>query len=469
MKGDFTGFTFVYGGKAYTTEDLGITRVSDGDRYNESLIPEIEDKTIEIPGLDGSYFYGSDFKTRNFSIKIAYDEMNEVQFRKMRQVFGYKHTGLLFFDEAPYKQYRVKIASPPELDFVCFDERKKIASTTPQDGVRVATREEVPYDITEDPDNLYTNVDTDAVIGESVVSPIPQSTTIEITREQVYPWKYVQDNQGNDVYERIYKGEGTIEFIAYYPFAIQTHKFLDDFDQTDVNEWSAASHLLQNKDTIMGLDEIVGNQLIVYNAGDVPTGLMIWIPFGTDTESKEEQREQSFTAEGQEDTYTFTIDDNPETITVFIDDVQLESGDYTYTTGNLSISNTNLSEGQIVKVQYTVTETNEKKMTDWANDLKLEYNDYELIISKDIQPQSKDDIGILINTVNGLIEGVRVVAVELDGNINYETSGTIYNRYVRGHFFKIEPNNTDTYQVINVPSLPISAEDIHIFYNYLYF
>ncbi len=502
LNGDFLGFTFIINGEAYKSQDLGITRVSDGDRYNEPLIPEIEDKTIEIPGLDGTYFYGSDFKTRNFSIKIAFDSMTEENFREMRQVFGYKHMGLLIFDEAPYKQYKVKIASPPELEYVCFDERAKTPSETSADGVRVEDREEVTvedtyeeeitikpgeiesYSIEGAPESITVTFNGETVsdtlwdyedgilniygvdIEEDMAVTITYTLSHmeqQITRQKIYPWVY------SDGIQRIYKGEGTIEFIAYYPFATQTHKFLDDFDQTNVNEWSAASHLLQNKGVITGLDEIIGNQLIVYNAGDVPTGLMIWIPFGTGTESKEKQHEQSFTAEGQEETYTFIIDDNPETITVLVDDVQLENGDYTYTTGNLSIGNAKLSEGQTVKVQYTVTETNEKKVTDWTSDLKLEYNNYELIISKDIQPQSKNDIGILINTVNGLVEGIRVVAVELDGNINYETSGTVYNRYVRGHFFKIEPNNINTGQIINVPSLPISAEDIHIFYNYLYF
>ena len=410
MKGDFTGFTFVYGGKAYTTEDLGITRVSDGDRYNEPLIPEIEDKTIEIPGLDGSYFYGSDFKARNFSIKIAYDGMNEVQFRKMRQVFGYKHTGLLIFDEVPYKQYRVKIASPPELDFVCFDERKKIASTTPQDGVRVATREEVPYDTAEDPDNLYTNVGTDAVIDESVISPIPQSTTIEVTREQVYPWEYVQDDQGKDVYERIYKGEGTIEFIAYYPFAKQLFQTLSQYRgiYTNVDEWAESSRLLEtlNIDDNNTIDAYQYSEdqgvINVYNPGDVATGFRLYIPFVTDT---------------------------------------IPTMDIYYKTSDLE------DTGQ----------------------LKLHIDE--------ITRKENNDIGLQINTTNGLIEGIRNLQ---DSKV---TSGTLYNETVTGEFFKIQPCEYNTPHQIIIVSDRLGSEPetdsesgqtiirnaVHIFYDYLYF
>ena len=122
---DFTGFTFNTGNGSYTSEKLGITRVSEGDRYKDSLVPEIEDKTVEIPGLDGAYFYGSNFKTRTISLSIAFDEVTEEKLRLMRQVFGYKHTGELIFNEWPYKKYLVKVAQPPELEYVCFDERQK--------------------------------------------------------------------------------------------------------------------------------------------------------------------------------------------------------------------------------------------------------------------------------------------------------------------------------------------------------
>ena len=103
--------------------------------------------------------------------------------------------------------------------------------------------------------------------------------------------------------------------------------------------------------------------------------------------------------------------------------------------------------------------------TNWENDLKLRYNDNQLIISKDIIQQSTEDMGILINTVNSLVEGIRSVIVKPDGSIEYTTSGTVYNRYVKGHFFKIEPGDS----IIYIDSLPVDDEDIHIFYNYLYF
>ena len=439
MKGDFTGFTFVYNGHSYTTEDLGITRVSDGDRYNEPLIPELEDKTIEIPGLDGSYYYGSDFKSRNFPIKIAYDSLNETQFRLMRQVFGVKHTGLLILDEAPYKQYRVKIASPPELDFVCFDERKRKKGEVRENATLIDnTRDTVPRpeafstEVTIPVDESMLEVDIEPNIeeiqliwneellgteyweynvetGHLSIHDFPQQaeeTTITVTgtityqdwvvtRGDIVPWEYVTDEQENYVYERIYKGEGTIEFVAYYPFATNRFTTLEQFDTYDnVDEWKEASGILtegqRSEYKIDELDE--NNRIAVYNGGDKEVGFMFYIPF---------------------------VDWN----------------------SNKGLDLTYVDHGIPAAV---------------------------LNISADLTSESENEIGFIINTSNGLVEGVKSIDIQDSGIATYVTSGYIYNQYVNGHFFKIKPkmDNPLGTQFINLSK---SMENVEIFYNYLYF
>ena len=51
---DFTGF---YLGGVHSST-YGILRVSDGDRYKEGLIPEFEDKDIELSGGSGHIYGG---------------------------------------------------------------------------------------------------------------------------------------------------------------------------------------------------------------------------------------------------------------------------------------------------------------------------------------------------------------------------------------------------------------------------
>ena len=96
LKGDFIGFSF----NEHRSESLGIMRVSDGSRYNEDLVPTTQDKTVQVPGGDGFYYFGSDYTQRQFSINIAFDELTEKQFRELQQVFGTKELGKLIFDES---------------------------------------------------------------------------------------------------------------------------------------------------------------------------------------------------------------------------------------------------------------------------------------------------------------------------------------------------------------------------------
>ena len=160
LKGDFIGFSF----NGYRSEDLGIVRVSDGSRYNEDLLPTSQDKTVQVPGGDGFYYFGSDYTQKQISINIAFDNLNEADFRKLQQVFGTKELGKLIFDEKPYKYYMVK-SGKPQLKYICFG----------KEG------------------------------------------------------------------ERTYKGEGTLSFIAYYPYAKSVYKFLNEYENSNKNEWAEAS------------------------------------------------------------------------------------------------------------------------------------------------------------------------------------------------------------------------------------
>ena len=148
IAGDMDFLAFSFNGK-HSWDDFGIIRTSDGDRYNENLVPAMQDKTAEVPGGDGMYYFGTIHKQRDFNINIAFDDMSEEKFRKMRQWLNGKEMGDLWFSEAPYKVYTVKPTGTPSLKTLCFD-------------------------------------------------------------------KYNEDTGRN---ERVYKGEGTIQFTAYWPYA----------------------------------------------------------------------------------------------------------------------------------------------------------------------------------------------------------------------------------------------------------
>ena len=202
LKGDFIGFSF----NEHRSESLGIVRVSDGSRYNEDLVPTTQDKTVQVPGGDGFYYFGSDYTQKPFTIPIAFDELTEKQFRELQQVFGTKELGKLVFDERPYKYYMVK-SSKPQLKYICFG----------KDG------------------------------------------------------------------ERIYKGEGTLSFTAYYPFAKSVFKFLNEYNDKNKDEWKEASGMKAEKGTY---DTVSDNGSIsVYNAGDLETDFILKFDLPVDNTS----------------------------------------------------------------------------------------------------------------------------------------------------------------------------------------
>ena len=188
--GDFIGFTF----NGQHSNYFNICHVSDGSRYNENLLPNLQDMTAQVPGGDGMYYWDSYYVQRQFNVQVAFDGIQETDWRNMRNWLGDRGIHELWFDEAPYKVYMAKIASPPQFKYICFKE--------------------------------CTN-------------------------------------------NRTYKGEGTIVFTCYYPFAMSKNgKYLSDYSTySNVSEWSAVSRM---RATNSGIDNISDGSVTVYNAGDLP-------------------------------------------------------------------------------------------------------------------------------------------------------------------------------------------------------
>ena len=201
MKQDFFGFQYC----GVHTSDLNIVRVSDGSRYSENLSPVFQDNTAQMPGSNGTLYWESFDVNKPWPIQVAFDELSEAQYRRLRQVFNGKTIGELIFDELPFKAYTAKVQSPPQFETICFD--------TP-DGAR------------------------------------------------------------------IYKGEGTIDFIAYYPYAKSVHKFLNEFSDEEYDnkaQWAAASGMKSTRASYDG----TGTTINLYNAGDIETDWQAFYPINS--------------------------------------------------------------------------------------------------------------------------------------------------------------------------------------------
>lgn len=158
QQGDYIGFSF---GGVHSSE-LGIVRISDGSRFEESLLPNFQDKTATVSGKDGIYYFGSDNQQKEIALSFAFDHLTEEQLRRLKQVFSTKKPQRFILDEKPYKYYMVKVAQSAIIQHLCFD--------------------------------------------------VDEGT-------------------------RIYKGEGTLNLVAYYPYARSVHKFLNEFNEGDNSDF----------------------------------------------------------------------------------------------------------------------------------------------------------------------------------------------------------------------------------------
>ena len=359
------------------SDDLNIIRVSNGDRYDEDLHPEFEDYTLTVPGRDGELYFGSDFKNKTITIDIAFDRLTERDFRRIRKLFSVRKPCKLVFDERPYKVYMAKINKPVELNYICFTEEQKI-----------------PY-------SEFYNVTDSAGLPDGI-RMVDDGEGNRI-REKIDPWHYT------GVSQRIYKGEGSIEFICTNPFAKSQFKTLEEYNRyNNIEEWQDASGILSSTDyETWGLDRIhldsdvegYNAYIPVYNAGDIDAPFYLYIP------------------------YTNTGDYNFGTIAP-------ESGDYIL----ISMDDTSLILKPITARKHMISEN-----------------------------------GVIINTNNHLIEGV-VYNSELK---SWTTTGEIYNNYIAGgDFGKIISSDFDLDSSIGRQKIRINcanAEGIEIAYNYLYY
>lgn len=91
--------------------------------------------------------------------------------------------------------------------------------------------------------------------------------------------------------QRIYKGEGTLQLLAYHPYAYSLYKWLDEYTIDSVvcwddewnnkNEWAAASNLKLtqgNYDKIVFSNETTAS-IPLFNAGDLETAFTLSFSF----------------------------------------------------------------------------------------------------------------------------------------------------------------------------------------------
>ena len=247
VKGDYIGFTF----NGVHSSELGLVRVSNGSRYETDLLPPLQDKTVQVAGRDGAVYFNSQYNAKPIKIPIAFDNLTEEGFNKLRRLLANKKPTYLWFDETPYKQWLVKSANAQNLKWVCFDETRNGKEARIYKG--------------------------EGTLEFTCFSSYAESRTLFLDDKisDVWVWEY-QDGRK----KRLVKSAE--EQIVANDVPIDIRKTLKDYYNFD--EWYIASRLREKKiNEYINYNQCItvnnGYGMMVYNAGDVPSDIFIKILF----------------------------------------------------------------------------------------------------------------------------------------------------------------------------------------------
>ena len=295
---DYIGFTF----NGVHSSEWGIKRTSDGSRFNENLLPTMQDKTVQVPGGDGAYYFGSYYTQRVFNIPFAFDSLTEEQLAKLKTDLGDKGIHDLIFDEAPYKVYSAKVTGSATIKHIPFAE------------------------------------------GDT---------------------------------NRVYKGEGSIQFTCYNPFARSQFKWLDKYNNANKAEWAAASGMKESKGKY---DTNEGQTFQLYNPGDLEADFIFRIKFGKNSNAVNAATMslgnnylswEQIPCKGSD--YGVYIDSKLNLLYGYIANYD-QSGNLIGFEKTDNIYNEYLTEGAFFKIPKGESTLSLSNMTEWSSGLEISYN-----------------------------------------------------------------------------------------------
>lgn len=265
IKGDFISFT--YNG-VHSTE-LGIVRVSSSNRYNDQLIPTSQDKTVPVPGGNGTYFFGSYYTQRAITLDIAYDEVTESTLRRMRKVFESNTVHELIFDDEPYKIYYAKVTGQPQLKYIPFQNYDNdVLGGTPRIYKGEGTINFTCYDPFAH--CLWNRKYLDPQWNANVYDEVSINKIIFDANKTLYYYKV------DDVYIHCTDDSVFDSNKVYY-----THRTVPSwYKYENKNEWNLSAHLLSTWENYDNHTENTTTQYRLYNPGDVEADFQLIIPFG---------------------------------------------------------------------------------------------------------------------------------------------------------------------------------------------
>lgn len=116
--GDYLGFTY----RDKHSAEFNIVRTSNGNRFNETVLPLPNRASINRSGKDGLIPFYADYPEKKISFQIAYDSLEESDLRNMQDWLSKDNGGWLILDERPYIKYWCQVSGGLDLQYIPFDD-----------------------------------------------------------------------------------------------------------------------------------------------------------------------------------------------------------------------------------------------------------------------------------------------------------------------------------------------------------
>lgn len=240
-QGPFLGFTFC----GEHSSKFKIVRINSSGKGELPLTPNFKDNFIERTNGDGSYYFSTNDTDLTFNITFGFDRLTEKDLQALRNFLSSKKYGEIIFDEAPYKKYMGKLKQAASLSYIAFDEDLLPAMQFPK----------------------RPDFDENGNLSEEAIKQMIEA------KKLLYGPNEVEHT------ERIYKGEGSIQFVCYYPYGVAPYQTIEEYETqwigkgyTNINEWRAASRIMSYEQYVLyNHDIIVGESTELNNVGDLDT------------------------------------------------------------------------------------------------------------------------------------------------------------------------------------------------------
>ena len=266
--GPFLGFSF----NSIHSSELGIVRVSSGNRFDDVLKPSSSEITIEQPGSDGLLLTSTKTSKRQIKLDFAFDHMAEGQLYRLKTVWNDKKLHSLILDEQLYKVYTAKVETAPSLKYIAFEEN----------GQRIYKGEgsisfvcyypyaRSLYNFIEDYlatqwDSIYYNLQDEIPGGIIGDQEDLRNMFLDVILETYSP----SQTDLNDSFPNGTK-KSSFDFEATF------FDFLENYLKNNVEEWREAARLPSKEE----YGNIENQQVKLFNAGDLPMPICIWYNLG---------------------------------------------------------------------------------------------------------------------------------------------------------------------------------------------